>query len=90
MAMLCLVTQSCPTLCLPGFSVHGDSSGEISGVGCHAHLQGIFSTQGSNPVSLMFSTLAGRFFTTGATWEASKVKRSQLKSCRCMAKTTTI
>ena len=49
MAVLCLVTQSCPTLCLPGSSVHGDSSGEISGVGCHAYLQGIFLTQGLNP-----------------------------------------
>ena len=52
---LCLVAQSCLTLChpkdcsLPGFSVHGDSPGENTGVGCHALLQGIFPTQGSNP-----------------------------------------
>ena len=52
---LCLVTQSCPTLCdpidcsLPGSSVHGDSPGKNIGVGCHALLQGIFPTQGSNP-----------------------------------------
>jgi len=26
----------------PGFSVHGDSPGKNSGVGCHALLQGIF------------------------------------------------
>ena len=32
----------------PGSSVHGDSPGENSGVGCHALLQGIFPTQGSN------------------------------------------
>ena len=38
--MLCLVTQSCLTLCdsmncsLPGSSVHGDSLGKNSGVGC--------------------------------------------------------
>ena len=43
---VCLVTQSCPALCdpmdnsPPGFSVHG--------VGCHALLQEIFPTQGSN------------------------------------------
>ena len=48
MAVLCLVSQPCPTLCLPG-SVRGHSSGEISGVDCHAHLQGIFPTQGLNP-----------------------------------------
>ena len=55
MTNLCLVTQSCPTLCnpmdssLPGSSVHGDSPGKYTGVGCHALLQGIFPTQRSNP-----------------------------------------
>ena len=34
---------------LPGFSVHGGSLGKKTGVGCHALLQGIFLTQGSNP-----------------------------------------
>ena len=54
-AVLCLATQSCPTLCdlkdciLPGSSVHGDSPGQNTGVGFHALLQGIFPTQGSNP-----------------------------------------
>ena len=54
-AVLCLVAQSCPTLCdpvdcsLPTSSVHGVSPGKNTGVGCHALLQGIFSTQGSNP-----------------------------------------
>ena len=33
----------------PGTSVHGDSPGKNTGVGCHALLQGIFPTQGSNP-----------------------------------------
>ena len=53
--MLCLVTQSCLTLCdpmdcsPPGTSVHGDSPGKNSGVGCHALLQGISPGQGSNP-----------------------------------------
>ena len=53
--VLCLVTQSCPTLCepvdcsLPGSSVHSDSPGKNTGLGCHALLQGIFPTQGSNP-----------------------------------------
>ena len=54
-AVLCLVTRSCPILydpkdgSLPGSSVHGDSPGRNTGVGCHAHLQGIFPTQGLNP-----------------------------------------
>ena len=40
--MLCLVAQWCPTLCDPvdcsprGSSVHGDSLGRNTGVGCHA------------------------------------------------------
>ena len=33
----------------PGSSVHGDSPGKNTGVGCHAFLQGIFPTQGSKP-----------------------------------------
>ena len=47
--------QSCLTLCNrmdgspPGSSVYGDSIGKNTGVGCHALLQGIFLTQGSNP-----------------------------------------
>ena len=32
----------------PGPSVQGDSPGKNPGVGCHALLQGIFPTQGSN------------------------------------------
>ena len=32
----------------PGSSVHGDSPGKNTGVGCHSVLQGIFPTQGSN------------------------------------------
>ena len=33
----------------PGSSVHVESPGKKTGVGCHAHLQGIFPTRGSNP-----------------------------------------
>ena len=32
----------------PGSSAHGDSPGKDIGVGCHALLQGVFSTQESN------------------------------------------
>ena len=71
-AMLCWVTQLCLTLCdpmdysLPGPSVHRDSPGKKTGVGCHAFLQGIVPTQGSNPVS----RIADGSFTIWATREA--------------------
>ena len=56
--MLCLVAQSYLTLCdpmhcsLPGSTFHEDSPGKNTGVGGHAHLQGIFPALGSNSVLL--------------------------------------
>ena len=53
--LVCLVAQSCLTLCdpmdcsPPGSSVHGDFSGKSTETGCHALLQGIFLTQRSDP-----------------------------------------
>ena len=46
--------QLCPTLCnpvdySPPVLYPWDSPGKNAGVGCHALLQGIFLTQGSNP-----------------------------------------
>ena len=38
---------------LPGSSVHGNSPGKNTGVGCHALFQGIFPTQGLNPSLLL-------------------------------------
>ena len=38
---------------LPGSSVHGDSSGQNTRVGCHALLQGIFPTRELNPALLL-------------------------------------
>ena len=55
-----LVAQLCPTLCdpmgcsPPGSSVHADSPGKNTGVGCHFLLQGIFPTQGLNLHLLCF------------------------------------
>ena len=52
--VLFLVTQLCLTVCdpmdgsPPDSSVHGDSPGKKTGVGCPALLQGVFPTQGSN------------------------------------------
>ena len=49
---ICLVTQSCLILCDPmdcspsGSFVHGNSPGKITGMGCHALLQGTLRTQG--------------------------------------------
>ena len=66
--VLCLVAQSCLTLCdptdcsLPGSSAHEDAPGKNTGVGCHTLLQSIFLTQ--------VSRIAGRFFTIWATREA--------------------
>ena len=67
--------QSCltlfdPTDCSPpGSSVHRDSPGKNTGMGCHALLQGIFPTQELN-LCLLSPALAGRFFTTSTTWQA--------------------
>ena len=61
--------QLCPTFCdpvdysLPGSSVHGDSPGKNTGVGCHALLQGIFPIQGRS-TSLSLLALGGGFFAT--------------------------
>ena len=57
-AACCLVAQSRPTLCnpidcsTPGSSVHGDSPGKNTGVGCHFPLQWIFLTLASSPQTM--------------------------------------
>ena len=58
-AVLCLVTQSCPTLCNPmdcssvscphQFPLSLGFSSKNTGVDCHALLQGTFPAYGSNP-----------------------------------------
>ena len=47
-------------------------------MGCHALLQGIFPTQGSN--WLKSSALAGGFFTICATWKAYGISAAAIKS----------
>ena len=52
----CLVTKSCPTLVTPYCSLPDSFCpwgfpGENTGVSCHFFLQGLFPTQGSNPIS---------------------------------------
>ena len=51
---VCLVSQSCPTLCdqwtvATRLLCPRDSPDKNTGVGCHALLQGIYPTQGSKP-----------------------------------------
>ena len=78
-----LATQSCLTLwdpmdCSPpGSAVHEILYGKNIGMDSYSLLQGIFPTQGLNPVS----HTAGRFFTFWATREASKTKCLHSKSC---------
>ena len=70
---MCLVTESCPTLCnptdcrLPGSSVHGDSPGKNTGVSCYALLQGIFLQPRDQT---QVSHIAGEFITDWATRKA--------------------
>ena len=55
----------------PGSSVHGDSPGKNTGVGCHSLLQGDMPDPGIEPSSLMFPALGDGFFTASAnTWGA--------------------
>ena len=69
-----IVTLSRPTLCDPTEPARllcsWDSPGKDTRVGCHALLQGIFLTQGSNLRLLLSPALGGKFFITSTTWEA--------------------
>ena len=62
-AVLCLVAQSCPTLCdplgcsPPGSFVYGGSPGKNTGVCCHAFLRG--SSQPKDRTQVF--CIAGRF-----------------------------
>ena len=77
--------QSCLTLwdpmdhSPPSSSVHGILQARITGVGCHALLQGIFPMQGSDSCLLCLPVLAGGFLTSGATWEAPCFRISNIK-----------
>ena len=51
---------------LPGSFVHGNSPGKNTGVGCHALLQGILLTQGSNPGLLHCRQILYSWATRGA------------------------
>ena len=55
----------------PGSSVHGDSPGKNTGMGCHALLQEIFPFR-VEPMSFRSPALGWWFFTNWATWKAPK------------------
>ena len=79
--VLCLVTQSCPTLCdpmdcnPPDSFVHGDSLGEDTGVCCHASSRGSSQSRDQTQVSC----IAGVFFTVCTTRE-TQLSDSQVYS----------
>ena len=84
---MCLVTQSFPTHCdpmddsPPGSSVNGGTPGKNTGVGCHAHLQGIFTTQGLNPGLPHCKRILGCLSHQGSLSVLNLIKSSQ-QPCR--------
>ena len=70
--VLCLVAQLCLTfgdlMDRGGTSVHGDSPGKNTGVGCQALLQGIVPTQGLNPGLLHCRWILYRLSHQGSWW----------------------
>ena len=72
---MCLVSQSCPTLCnlmdysLPGFSVHGTLQARILECVAMPPPRDL-PDPGIEPRSLKSPVLAGGFFTSSTTWEA--------------------
>ena len=54
----------------PDSSLHRDSPGKNTGVGCHVLLQGIFPTQGSNP-----GLLHCRWIRYQMSYQGSPIKR---------------
>ena len=71
---LCDLMDSSP----PGSSVHGDSPGKNTGVGCHSLFQGIFPTQGLNPHLLCLLHWQMGSLTTSTTQEAQQIGFSAL------------
>ena len=88
MCLLCLATQSCLTLCKlmdcspPGSSVHGDSPGKKTGVGCHVLLQGIFPTQGLNPGLPHCRRILYQLSYQGS--PSGKIKNIYINMCMCV------
>jgi len=82
--------QSCLTLCSPmdcsppGSSIHGDSPGKNTGVGCHSLLQGIFPTQRLNPYLLqLLNSYPWNFLLSPKFFIIEKIINKRLTSSRC-------
>ena len=76
------VLSRAPTLCNPmdcsppHSSVHGNSPGKNTGVGCHALLKGIFLTQGSNYSQILYHlSQQGSPFPGGSVCKQSTAKK---------------
>ena len=73
------VAQSCLTLCDPmecspsGSSVHGDSPGKNTRVGCHAPAPGDLPDPGIKPASPVSPALAGSLFITEPPGKSSEI-----------------
>ena len=80
--------KSCPTLCdpvdcsPPGSSFRGILQAGIRS-GLSYSLPGYLPNAGIKPTSLMSPALAGRFFTTSATWEEKKpwIRVNRIHTC---------
>ena len=87
--LLVLVAHPCPTLCntvdcsLPGSSVHEDSPGKNTRVGCHALFQGIFPTQGSHPCLLHCRQILHRWATARPSIEQNLELKGCFNLCYC-------
>ena len=63
-----------------------DSPGKNPGVGCHALLQGLFLTQGSNPGLLCLLHWQAGYFTTGESFLGKPMFYIALCQKRCFKK----
>ena len=79
---VCVCAQSCPTLCglmngsPPGSSVHGIFQARILDWGAISYSRGLPQSRNGTHIS-WDPSLAGRFFTTSAIWEALIINRFQ-------------
>ena len=82
--IMCLVAQSCPILCDPvdcrplGSSVHGDSPGKNTGVGCHALIQAPLEIY-SNQIKIKTLFEISQHYTTRRQLTYSKYSNQVLK-----------
>ena len=85
---MCLVAQSCPTLCNPvdcsppGSSIHEDSPGQNTELGRLSLLQGIFPTPGIEPLSPALQADSYHLSHQGSQYKVKKQKNMFVLSLR--------